>query len=80
SALVVGQAGNANEPALARFCRQLAGRFNLPVHTVAEDYTSSEAYERLRVQRCARRKPIAKPEIDQLAAAILLEAWMAQQR
>ena len=59
------------------FCQSLQQRFGLPVHTVDESLTSVEAYERLKMQRNARqRRKITKAEIDQLAAAILLESWM----
>jgi RNase H-fold protein (predicted Holliday junction resolvase) len=47
------------------------------VHSVDEAYSSTAAYERLRVRRRARGKRMDKDEIDRVAAAILLEAWMA---
>ncbi len=84
-ALVVGMPGAEHEgarairSAIATFMRQLETRFGLPVHAVDEAYTSTEAYQRLKTERQARRKGkgINKRDIDRLAAAILLEAWMA---
>ncbi len=61
-----------------RFCTQLRGRFALPVHTQDEAYSSAEAYARLKAQRQAgRRRRIARAEIDRMAAAVMLESWLA---
>ena len=62
-----------------RFCRQLEGRYMLPVDTAHEQLSSLEAEQRLKQSRQAgRKKKINKHEIDQLAAAIILESWMLQ--
>ena len=62
-----------------RFCRQLAGRYALPVETVNEQLSSLEAKQRLKQTRQkGRKKKITKGEIDKLAAAIILESWMQQ--
>jgi putative Holliday junction resolvase len=62
-----------------RFCRQLEGRYALPVETVNEQLSSREAEQRLKQARQrGRKKKITKGEIDQLAAAIILESWMQQ--
>lgn len=62
-----------------RFCRQLAGRYTLPVETINEQLSSLEAEQRLKQSRQrGRKKKINKGEIDQLAAAIILESWMQQ--
>lgn len=62
-----------------RFCRQLEGRYALPVETVSEQLSSREAEQRLKqVRQYGRRKKVAKGEIDQLAATIILESWMLQ--
>jgi putative Holliday junction resolvase len=68
--------------AIAAFRRQLEERFELPVYTADEAYTSTEAYARLKERRRAQNdgKRIQKDEIDCLAAAILLEAWMSAHR
>ncbi len=60
-----------------KFCRQLAGRYQLPVETISEQLTSLEAEQRLKELRQAGcKKIIRKHEIDQLAAAIILESWV----
>jgi putative Holliday junction resolvase len=66
--------------AILHFCHALVNTFGLPVYTVDESYSSIEAYQRLKNQRgtgCGRR--LTKGDIDRLAAAILLETWMASQ-
>jgi putative holliday junction resolvase len=63
---------------IRRFCRQLEGRFRLPVYQIDERLSSAEAERYLKFQRQqGRRKRIDKHEIDQLAAAIQLESWLA---
>ncbi len=60
------------------FCRSLGNKYGLPVYTCDESYTSAEAYQQLKeMRRAGHSKKIAKEKIDSLAAAILLEAWMA---
>lgn len=62
-----------------RFCRQLEGRYALPVDTVNEQLSSREAEQRLKQARQhGRKRKITKGEIDQLAATIILESWMQQ--
>jgi len=62
-----------------RFCRQLEGRYALPVATVNEQLSSLEAEQRLKQARQhGRKKKITKGEVDQLAATIILESWMQQ--
>lgn len=70
-----GTSSDMTQAAL-RFSRQLEGRYNLPVDTVNEQLTSREAEYRLKQARQqGRKKKINKGEIDQLAAAIILENW-----
>ena len=83
-ALIVGlpKIRNDNSRRLANkiteFCQILHVRFALPVDTVDESFTSTEAYHHLRTQRrFGRKKKLAKEEIDRTAAAIILESWMA---
>lgn len=84
-ALVVGrpsaehQGAQAIKAAIAAFRRHLKARFGLPVYTVDEAYSSTEAYQRLKSQRRMENsnKRIDKREIDRMAAAILLQAWLA---
>ncbi|MEE9302805.1 MAG: Holliday junction resolvase RuvX [Thiotrichaceae bacterium] len=62
-----------------KFSRQLAGRYALPVDTINEQLSSLEAEQRLKSSRQAgRKKKIKKEEIDQLAAAIILESWILE--
>ncbi len=59
-----------------KFGRRLAGRFNLPVYTHDERLTTFEAKgHRLRQGQHGgyREKPV-----DALAAALLLESWLAE--
>ncbi len=59
-----------------RFCNQLTGRYNLPVAQENEQYSSIEAARRLKETRqCGRKKKISKEDIDQIAAAIILENY-----
>ena len=58
------------------FCHQLAERSQLPVHKHDETLTSDEAYRQLKNQRKDIKSKINKNDIDQIAAAILLESWM----
>jgi putative holliday junction resolvase len=68
----------AIKASIAGFRRELTARFGLPVYTVNEAYSSVEAYQRLKTRRAQRDgKRIHKGEIDAMAAAILLEAWMS---
>ncbi len=82
-ALVVGLPLNMDgspSPMSARaekFARRLNGRLNLPVHTHDERLTTFEAKgERLRQGQSGnyRERPV-----DALAAALLLEGWLAAQ-
>ena len=82
--LVVGMPHNLDgsehelKPVIERFCRQLHGRFGLPVDTVDERLSSAEASARLiETRQRGRRRKIRKDEIDRLSAAILLETWMS---
>jgi len=71
--------GNSSEMTLKaeKFSRQLEGRYALPVDTINEQLSSLEAEDRLRQSRqTGRKKKIKKEEIDQLAAAIILESWI----
>ena len=60
-----------------RFCSDLANKFGLPVATHDETLTSDEAYMHLKNKRRHHRGKIDKQDIDQIAAAILLESWMS---
>lgn len=61
---------------IMHFCRELSQISNLPVTTHDETLSSDEAYQQLKTQRQQRKGKIDKKDIDQLAAALLLESWM----
>ena len=82
-ALVVGMpqkldgSESAMRDSILKFCRELEKRTALPVHTANEQLSSREAEQRLKSARQAgRKRKIRKEDIDQLAAAIILENWM----
>ncbi len=76
-ALVVGHPCNMDgsehelTKAARRFGNQLAGRYNLPVHSVDERLTSFEAEMELRSE--GRR---GKQAIDPVAARLILQTWL----
>lgn len=84
SALVVGIPsyldGSASDMTrkAERFCRQLEGRFQLPVHRINESLTSFEAEQHLREKKKSTQHN--KQEIDRMAAAIILQSWLDQLR
>lgn len=59
-----------------RFCRQLEGRFQLPVHRINESLTSFEAEQQMREKKQSTQHN--KQEIDRMAAAIILQSWLDQ--
>jgi putative Holliday junction resolvase len=80
--LIVGMPGDAEEnkalrKKISRFCSELATRSGLPVATHDETLTSDEAYTHLKNKRRSVKGKINKQDIDQIAAAILLESWMS---
>jgi putative holliday junction resolvase len=83
--LVVGCPYNADgsEGALAgharRFAAELERRFALPVQLIDERFSSLEASEALRERRAsgARRRRVARADIDSAAAAVILGRWFA---
>ncbi|WP_349617262.1 Holliday junction resolvase RuvX [Azotobacter salinestris] len=58
-----------------RFARRLHGRFNLPVHTHDERLTTFEAKGHRLAQ--GQRDGYRQRPVDALAAALLLEGWLA---
>lgn len=70
-ALVVGMPCNSDgsahslSPRIRRFCRQLEGRYHLPVHQIDERLSSDEA---------SRRG--AGIDVDAVAAQVILETWL----
>ena len=80
--LIVGMPGHADgspsdmAATVLQFVQALA-RFNLPVDTVDERYSSVEAEGLLRTQRQkGRRGRISKEAIDSAAATLIAERWL----
>lgn len=70
---------SAMQTTIERFIRQLQGRYALPIDVVNEQLSSREAEQRLKLARQAgRKRKVRKEEIDQIAAAIILESWMQE--
>lgn len=67
------------KPRITRFCNQLNGRYQLPVATENEQFTSIEAGRRLKETRQkGRKKKVSKEDVDQLAATIILENYLSR--
>jgi len=88
AALIVGLPRHLNgtdaaiTPLAARFARRLEGRFQLPVHLIDEQLSSHAAEQALAGRghngnRRSSRKQ-SRADVDQLAAAIILETWLAE--
>ena len=60
--------------AARRFGNQLNGRYGLPVHWVDERLSSEEAERQLK-KRCPGE---SKPDIDAVAAQVILQTWLDQ--
>ncbi|SRR5690606_38051041 len=74
-----GTASTVTAPA-ERFARRLHGRFGLPVHTIDEHLSSHAAERELSARgRGGRRLERDKDHVDRLAAALILETWLAEQ-
>ena len=85
SRFVVGYPSQDSQARLLKkldiFITQLHSRFNLPVDKSDEYLSSIEAYHRLKLQRVAGETGrITRPDIDKLAAALILENWFATQQ
>lgn len=65
--------------AARRFATELGQRHGLPVSDVDEHLSSREAEAELKAQRASgeRRRRVQKADIDSLAAALILERWLA---
>jgi len=66
---------NIITPRMHKFCRQLEGRYNIPVHKVDEAFSTFEAkqmlYDDLKVS-AAKLWDVQ----DQLAAQLILQSWL----
>jgi putative holliday junction resolvase len=70
---------NSLTDAARHFAQQLGERFALPVHLMDERLSSRAAEQLYADQRAAGRKR-NKASIDALAAKLILESWLAEQR
>ena len=83
--LIVGAPYNADgspshiATAANGFAAELERRFGLPVKRVDERFSSLQANERLKAQRASgeRKRRIRREDIDSVAAAVILERWLA---
>lgn len=81
-ALIVGSPPGGNVPLLekiANFVQALKNRYKLPVHLVDEADTSQAAEAALVKERHegTRKKRIKRGDIDELAATIIAQRWLA---
>lgn len=63
-----------------KFARRLHGRFQLPVHCVDERLSTFEAKQTLRDSGRGAPTSYRDNPVDSLAAALLLETWLAGQK
>lgn len=66
---------NPITPHILRFCRQLEGRYRLPVHTIDETLTTVES-KSLFYQSRAKRSTGFGAVKDILAAQLILQTWL----
>ncbi len=60
------------------FCKNLQVRYDVPIETVDESYSSATAYEILKDMRSkGQRRRIKKADIDKASAAIILHSWLS---
>ena len=72
------QNDNRIQKLINSFCENLKSRYQLPVETIDESYSSATAYEILKNMRSeGKRKKINKEDIDKASAAIILHSWFA---
>lgn len=82
--LVVGVSRQANgndnpiTPSMLKFCRQLNGRFNLPVFQIDEALSTFEAKQMLYDDIQVNASKLWAVQ-DQLAAQLILQSWLNQQ-
>ncbi len=67
-------------PTVRRFGNQLKGRYNLPVEMVDERLSSVEARSRLHDDASLRHKRFDREQVDQIAAQVIVQSWLAQQQ
>lgn len=69
---------NPVTPRMLKFCRQLNGRFNLPVHQQDETLSTFEAKQLLFDEVQVNATKLWEVQ-DQLAAQLILQTWLNQQ-
>jgi len=79
--LVVGVSKQADgsdnliTPRMLKFCRQLEGRYNLPVHQIDEAFSTFEAKQMLFDDLHVSAEKLWDVQ-DQLAAQLILQSWL----
>ncbi len=66
---------NLITPRMLKFCRQLAGRYNMPVHQVDEAFSTFEAKQMLFDDLHVSAGKLWEVQ-DQLAAQLILQSWL----
>ena len=66
---------NPVTPRIMRFCRQLEGRYGLPVHQVDESLTTFEAKQLLFDEIGVNATTLWTVQ-DQVAAQLILQTWL----
>jgi putative Holliday junction resolvase len=69
---------NIITPRMLKFCRQLNGRYNLPVFQVDEAYSTFEAKQMLYDELHVSAAKLWDVQ-DQLAAQLILQSWLNEQ-
>lgn len=71
---------HALRPTVEALAAELVARYELPVELVDERLTSSEAEAELRAARASgqRRRRVDKEAVDALAAALILQGYLAE--
>jgi putative Holliday junction resolvase len=69
---------NPITPRMQKFCRQLHGRFHLPVYEQDETLSTFEAKQLLYDEVCVNATKLWAVQ-DQLAAQLILQTWLNQQ-
>ncbi len=69
---------NVITPRMLKFCRQLQGRYNLPVYQIDEAYSTFEAKQMLYDDLRVSAGKLWEVQ-DQLAAQLILQSWLNQQ-
>ncbi len=68
---------NLITPRMQKFCRQLEGRYNLPVYQIDEAYSTFEAKQMLFDDLHVNAGKLWDVQ-DQLAAQLILQSWLNQ--